>query len=89
MNLGSHLEASGHQLLMKKMVWNMFFPHMLSEWFMGMICVGSWSSRATLESEKTMQMHGRFVIFQGFTKEDARWVREVYSIDLFLILGSI
>ena len=64
MNLGSHLEASGHQLLMKKLVWNMVFPHMLSEWFMGVFCVGLWSSRATLESEKP----GKFMVGSSFFK---------------------
>ena len=64
MNLESHLEASGHQLLIKKVVWNMFFPHMLSEWFIGVFCVGSWSSRATMESEKP----GEFMVVSSFFK---------------------
>ena len=56
--------ASGHQLLMKKLVWNMFFSHMFSEWFIGVFCVGLWSSRATLESEKP----GKFMVGSSFFK---------------------
>ena len=65
------MEASGHQLLIKKLVWNMFFPHMLSEWFMGVVCVGLWSSRATLESEKPCN----FMVESSFFKVSIKKMR--------------
>ena len=52
MDLGSHLEGSGHRFLTKIMLWTVTFPYMLSEGCLGAFCVGLWSSRETLEPEK-------------------------------------
>ena len=52
MDLGSHLEGSGHRFLTKIMLWTVTFPYMLSEGCLGAFCVGLWSSRGTLEPEK-------------------------------------
>ena len=57
-DLGYHLEGLGRRCLTIIVLWTVRFPYMLSEWFLGVVLVGLWVSRATLDREK----QGKFIV---------------------------